>query len=166
MGIWVLIKVKNSKTSRIWNFRAVLINWIMKLTELNLQFKIRATNTKLTKWKFEKLYFPLDIVRYPNLPELARCYPILPEFCRSTFGRFISAANCWTILLCIKIKRKKRVTCSGGWKQQPLNFFQRHRLSVMISVRTMRSILHTSSRTPKWRSSLPVSASRKNDNVG
>lgn len=82
----------------------MLINWTMKLMKLNLQFKIRVTNTKLTKWKFERLQFLLDIVRYPNLPELTRCYPMLPELCRSAIGHFISAANCWTTLLCTKNK--------------------------------------------------------------
>lgn len=157
----------------------MLINWTTKLMKLNLQFKIRITNTKLTKWKFERLQFLLNIVRYPNLPEFTRIYsmlpdiarycPMLPELCRSAIGHFISAANCWTTLLYTKNKEKEIlliITCSGGWKQQSLNFFQRHRLAVMISVRTMRSILHTSSRTPKWRSSLPVSASRNNDDVG
>lgn len=110
-------------------------------------------------------------IRHCSLSELARTCPNLLDVtrcCPSFAARLLVTLSVQPTAEqhCSAQKIKKCITCSGGWKQQSLNFFQGHRLSVMISVRTMRSIFHTSSRTPKWRSSLPVSASRNNDNVG
>lgn len=76
--------------------------------KLNLQFKIRITNTKLTKWKFERLQFLLNIVRYPNLPELTRCYPILPDVARALPIGYWSLYQCSQLLNNTALYKKQR----------------------------------------------------------